>query len=55
MDKCWFGVMPLDFLKSLNQKFVRQYLKGAELLRQGVRQYVQEVKNGDFPNQHESY
>lgn len=43
------------FFEEFKPKFVRQYLKGAELLRQGVRQYVQEVKNGDFPNQHESY
>lgn len=43
------------FFEEFKPKFVRQYFKGAELLRQSVRQYVQEVKSGDFPNQQESY
>lgn len=43
------------FFEEFKPKFVRQYLKGAELLRQGVRQYVKDVKSGAFPNEQESY
>lgn len=43
------------FFEEFKPKFVRQYLKGAELLRQGVRQYVKDVKSGGFPNEQESY
>ena len=43
------------FFEEFKPKFVRQYLKGVELLRQGVRQYVKDVKSGAFPNEQESY
>lgn len=43
------------FFEEFRPKFVRQYLKGAELLRQSVRQYVEDVKNGSFPSERESY
>lgn len=43
------------FFEEFKPKFVRQYLKGVELLRQGVRQYVKDVKSGGFPNEQESY
>lgn len=43
------------FFEEFKPKFVRQYLKGAELLRQGVRKYVEDVKSGHFPSEQESY
>ncbi|MDE5925744.1 MAG: 3-methyl-2-oxobutanoate hydroxymethyltransferase, partial [Helicobacter sp.] len=43
------------FFEEFKPKFVRQYLKGAELLRQGVREYVKDVKSGHFPSEQESY
>lgn len=43
------------FFEEFKPKFVRQYLKGAELLREGVREYVKDVKSGDFPSEQESY
>lgn len=43
------------FFEEFKPKFVRQYLQGARILRQSVRQYVQDVKSGDFPNIQESY
>ncbi|TLD88697.1 3-methyl-2-oxobutanoate hydroxymethyltransferase [Helicobacter sp. MIT 05-5294] len=43
------------FFEEFKPKFVRQYLQGARILRQSVRQYVQDVKSGDFPNTQESY
>lgn len=36
-------------------KFVRQYLKGAELVRNALKEYVRDIKSGDFPNDDESY
>lgn len=36
-------------------KFVRTYLNGAEIFKQALQQYVKDIKNGDFPNEKESY
>lgn len=36
-------------------KFVKQYLNGAELLRDGINQYAQEVKSKQFPTEQHTY
>lgn len=43
------------FFDAFKPKFVRQFLKGAELLKESVRIYVKDVKNSNFPNKDESY
>ncbi|MBX7491423.1 3-methyl-2-oxobutanoate hydroxymethyltransferase [Helicobacter turcicus] len=43
------------FFEDFKPKFVRQYLKGAELIRDALKEYAKDVKNGDFPNVSESY
>ena len=43
------------FFESFKPKFVRRYLKGAELLKESIKNYANDVKNGDFPNTDESY
>jgi len=39
----------LGFFDEFKPKFVKRYLNGAELVREGVKEYVKDVKNGDFP------
>ncbi|MDU9768524.1 3-methyl-2-oxobutanoate hydroxymethyltransferase, partial [Helicobacter pylori] len=36
-------------------KFVREYLKGKELVQNAIKQYADDVKKGNFPNELESY
>lgn len=36
-------------------KFVKQFINGAELVKQGLNQFVQEVKTGAFPQDEHSY
>jgi len=36
-------------------RFLRQYLNIAELATNAVQQYIQDIKNKDFPNESESY
>ncbi len=36
-------------------KFVRKYLDGAGLVQDAIKQYVEDVKNGRFPSDGESY
>ena len=36
-------------------KFVRKYLDGAALVREGIREYAKDVKSRNFPNENESY
>ncbi|TLE14202.1 3-methyl-2-oxobutanoate hydroxymethyltransferase [Helicobacter apodemus] len=43
------------FFEDFKPKFVRQYLKGAELVRNALKEYVRDIKSGDFPNDDESY
>ena len=45
----------LGFFEDFKPKFVRQYLEGAKMVRTSLRKYVQDVKNGDFPSNDESY
>lgn len=45
----------LGFFEAFKPKFVRQYLLGANLVRDGVKQYVQDVRNQKFPSKNEMY
>lgn len=43
------------FFSEFKPKFVRRYLDGENLLKQALRNYVNDVKNKNFPNLDESY
>ncbi len=45
----------LGFPSSFSPKFVRQYLDAEQLFKQAFNQYVEDVKQGQFPNKQESY
>lgn len=45
----------LGFFEGFTPKFVRRYLEGASLIRQGVREYAKDVREGRFPSEAESY
>lgn len=36
-------------------RFVRRYLEGAQLVREAVRRYIEDVRNAQFPSQDESF
>ncbi len=41
----------LGFFDEFKPKFVKRYLNGAELVRKSVKEYVKDVKNGNFPSE----
>lgn len=43
------------FFEAFKPKFVKQYLDGATLIRNGLEQYRDEVKNRKFPDENYSY
>jgi len=43
------------FFEDFKPKFVRQYLDGAKLIKDGVRQYVKDVELQKFPSKDEIY
>jgi len=43
------------FFEDFKPKFVKQYLNGAALIREGLQRYRDEVKNGKFPDEAHSY
>ncbi len=43
------------FFEAFKPKFVKRYLNGAELIRQGLREYRDEVKSRVFPDSEHSY
>lgn len=43
------------FYEAFQPKFVRRYLEGARLIREGLARYVDDVKAGRFPAESESY
>ncbi|WP_456393785.1 3-methyl-2-oxobutanoate hydroxymethyltransferase [Nitratifractor sp.] len=43
------------FFEAFKPKFVKRYLDGADLIRQGLRQYREEVKSRAFPDEEHSY
>lgn len=45
----------LGFYEEFSPKFVRKYLDGANLIRDAVRQYTEDVKARRFPGPEESY
>ena len=45
----------LGFFEEFKPKFVRRYLNGAEIVRDAVKKYTEDVKNGKFPSEEEIY
>ncbi|WP_200762628.1 3-methyl-2-oxobutanoate hydroxymethyltransferase [Nitrosophilus alvini] len=45
----------LGFFEDFKPKFVKRYLNGAELVKNAVKKYDEEVKSGSFPNSEHSY
>jgi 3-methyl-2-oxobutanoate hydroxymethyltransferase len=45
----------LGFFEDFKPKFVKQYIKGGEIIRDAVRQYSDEVKKGLFPEEENIY
>lgn len=45
----------LGLYEQMSLKFVRQYRHLSEEIRHAVKEYVEDVKKGDFPSQDESY
>jgi 3-methyl-2-oxobutanoate hydroxymethyltransferase len=45
----------LGFFEEFKPKFVRRYLNGAEIVREAVKKYVEDVNNGNFPSDEEIY
>lgn len=43
------------FFEAFKPKFVKQYFDGASLVREGLNQYTQEVKNRNFPSEEYTY
>ena len=43
------------FFNKFTPKFVRKYMDGESMLKEAIRRYVADIKNGDFPNDNESY
>lgn len=45
----------LGFFENFKPKFVKQFLNGADLVRQSVQEYAKQVKNGQFPSSEHEY
>jgi len=45
----------LGFFEEFKPKFVRRYLNGAEIVRDAVKKYTEDVKKGKFPSEEEIY
>jgi 3-methyl-2-oxobutanoate hydroxymethyltransferase len=45
----------LGFFDEFKPKFVRRYLNGAEIVRESVKRYVEDVENVEFPKEAEIY
>ena len=43
------------FFEEFKPKFVRTYLEGASIIKDGVDKYIDDVQNGNFPSQKEAY
>ncbi len=43
------------FFTEFCPKFVRKYMDGATLIKEGMQRYAKDVKSRDFPNSEESY
>lgn len=45
----------LGFFEEFKPKFVRHYLNGAELVKEAVNQYRNDVQDKSFPSKEEEY
>jgi len=45
----------LGFFDEFKPKFVRRYLNGAEIVKEAVKKYVEDVNSGKFPSDEEIY
>ncbi len=45
----------LGFFDEFKPKFVKRYLNGAELVKNAVKEYVEDVRSGKFPTEEYSY
>jgi len=45
----------LGFFEEFKPKFVRRYLQGANLVKEAVKKYQEDVRSGAFPSEKESY
>jgi len=45
----------LGFFEEFKPKFVRRYLNGAEVVKEAVKKYVEDVRSGSFPSEGEIY
>ena len=45
----------LGFFEEFKPKFVRRYLNGAEIVRDAVKNYAKDVREGNFPSEKEIY
>lgn len=45
----------LGFFEDFKPKFVRRYLNGAELVKNSVNSYIQDVQDSSFPSKEEEY
>ena len=45
----------LGFFEEFKPKFVRRYLNGAEIVKEAIKKYSDDVKDGRFPNKEEIY
>ena len=43
------------FFEEFKPKFVRQYLNGAKMIKEGLKQYVEDVETKKFPSEVEIY
>ena len=43
------------FFEEFKPKFVREYLSGAKLIKEGLKKYCEDVRNQDFPSKDEIY
>lgn len=45
----------LGFFENFKPKFVKQFLNGADLVRQSVNEYAKQVRSGEFPSSQHEY
>ena len=45
----------LGFFEEFKPKFVRRYLNGSEIVKNAIKKYSEDVRNGNFPDKEEIY
>jgi len=43
------------FFESFKPKFVKEYLDGAKLIKDGLKSYIDDINNTKFPSKNEQY